>query len=377
MPSFILIDRLALLMPNSAELSSCDPNASPPYIHMPGNGHLLLNIKYLPEDGTQDPYEVYLRKPGSMRGAERYKLLSHLYARQQRYLAGEKIFIFRWLSFKAPGKKLAWLPAKYDTEWMIKYATEHGKIVTPVDLGAQPAPVSTPAPEAGPSRLAKRKGRRTRGQPSPSDEDSDTSSTSDDDNPFRDGAGEDEEEELDDDEVIAGLVDDEDYGEDEEDFTNQMAQISAGYEEDGDEEDEDDGRRAANGAVKGKGKNPVRPPMFKPLSLLTVAKPIPPPVLSRTGMRSAVDDNSDEEESDDDELDRMLKTIRAPLRALSPTVDISTAPPNWTRNLRERKLQFLRAITTDSQYRLLVDWYAPRMVVLLAFRMVLYNADIF
>ncbi|KAK7680731.1 hypothetical protein QCA50_016039 [Cerrena zonata] len=355
-------DVLQAFLTTHYKLASCNPIGAPPYILMPGDGVVWLDLMYLPSEEAADPYEVYLRKPGTLRGDQRFKFLSHLLKRQSRYLAGEPLLIFRWRSIKIGRKKAPKIVlAQYEEPWMIQYATDHGKIIIPGQDGNEGDNDQHP----GPSTKVTIPHRATKSQA----ED-----------------GEEDEEDQVEDMMIAGEDDDgddlepplstrsitreDDQDEIDEDFTSRLDAI------DSDDSDEPSAPQPPSRATKrktrkGKGKNVKErrimspdaessPPHRSPLIL-----PSEPPAGSvRNEDLSPPPSIGEPDDEEEDEMDAMMRRMEAEVaieRPVSPTPD-PNSPPSWIRNDVHMKVPFLRSLSTNEDYHSIVDWYAAQQV---------------
>ncbi|KAK7679236.1 hypothetical protein QCA50_017814 [Cerrena zonata] len=340
-------DVLHMFLTTHYKLATCDPASAPPYIHMSGNGPLLLECQYLPDTDESTAYDVYLRKPGSLRGAQRYAFLSHLYARQERYLSGESILVFRWKSIKGPGKVVTWEPAKYSPQWMLQFAMKHGTIRAPLDLGAPPVtPNPTePArvPDAGPSSSRSRNKRKEKRRKQVTN--AEVSEREDD--PFQSGS----EDETDDDDRVEGMVVDSEG----EDFTSALDAVSS-------DEGEELARQSAARATNSKGKSAIRPPHYTPLSRIDAAEqpqrmPLPRSATHAQQQVRFGDENNLADDEEEDKLDFLFNLLPGPTSPQVSTISVESQPPSWTENRLDRKMQYVRAIAPDPHFLALVDWY--------------------
>lgn len=303
------------------EMGTSHPAAHPPYSDMPNEIEKHVDDDFLPPEALPDNKRVYVQKPGNMGSDVVYNWLRFIHGRQDRYLAGESIFPFRWKAVKislGKGKGHETIAPHYREAWMIDYASRYGTI-NDMSKSAETEHEPSPAVEhESPETLAPRRATR---KVVDSDEDSDSDVEED---------------------VIEALVDDggnaqgDDSGSEDadEDFTSRLNAVSS------DEDEELDGAgldHMHSGAL---------PPSLSIPSAHGRADTSPQP--SHTTERNPLLDILADLEADDE--------------AASEDSPPLLAPPCWVQGSSARKVTFLRAICTDEHFRTILDWYAKEQV---------------
>ncbi|KAK7676855.1 hypothetical protein QCA50_020191 [Cerrena zonata] len=289
-------------------MAAGNPSTAPPYIDFPNDGDHYLDKMYFPPEALEGDKILYLRKPGQL-GVERlHHWLIHLLERQRMYLAGEgDIRPFRWKGVKQDGEIVE---AKYTPKWMCAYTKGLASGVAKEATSAEQVQNEEGSRSETPPPVPMIKKKRTTRKRIESDSENETD-------------GED-----------AGPPEGaSDYGEMYDDDDDELEEdlVLSAIRQHGSEDEADLSDVETEDAEENTASTPHCAQPLMPVDAI------------------------------DDELFAMLSELETSETGQNFIVP-PLAPPVWVSDMAEKKVPFLRALSTNPDFLAIVDWYNGKKV---------------